>query len=100
MTLTYRNIFPFATALIGGLVFAANQSDIAIAQSGYVPPERPKPERTQGGGSRLKSQPVQPLFVQDYMQKSITADPSLVSLRQNACIHQSENLVRCDRFHI
>jgi hypothetical protein len=100
MTLTYRNIFPFATALIGGLVFAANQSDIAIAQSGYIPPDRPKPERTQGGGSRLKSQPVQPLFVQDYTQKPISANPSLVSLRQNACIHQSENLVRCDRFHI
>lgn len=100
MTLTYKNIFPFATALIGGLVFAANQSDIAIAQSGYIPPERPKPERTQGGGSRLKSQPVQPLFLQDYIQKPISANPSLVSLRQNACIHQSENLVRCDRFHI
>ena len=100
MLLTYRNIFPFATALIGGLILAAHQPDIAIAQSGYVPPGRKDPQRTQGGGSRLKSQPVQLLLVKDYTAKPVSANVNIISLRQNACIHQSENLVTCDRFNV
>lgn len=100
MLLTYRNIFPFATALIGGLVLAANQPDIAIAQSGYVPPGRKDPQRTQGGGSRLKIQPVEFLSFKGSTAKPVSAKLTLISLRQNACIHQSENLVTCDRFDV
>ncbi len=91
MLLTYKNISAFATALIGGLILAANQPDIAIAQ--YVPPQRPKPERTQGGGSRLKIQPVQLLSFKGSTAKPVSANLNPISLRQNACIHNSENLV-------
>ena len=93
MLLTYKSILLFATALIGGLVLAANQPDIAIAQSKYVPPQRPKPQRTQGGGSRLKIQPAQLLSFNNYATKPASAHLSPISLRQNACIHQNENLV-------
>jgi hypothetical protein len=100
MLLTYKNVFTFTIALIGGIVFAANQPDIAIAE--YVPPERPKPERTQGGGSRLKVQAVnlQLSLSKGYTAVPVSANLNVISLRQNACIHQGENLVRCDRFDI
>jgi len=91
MLLTYKNVFSVTIALIGGLVVAANQPDVAITQ--YVPPQRPKPERTQGGGSRLKIQPVQLLSFKDYAVNPVSANLNPIILRQNACIHNSENLV-------
>jgi hypothetical protein len=81
MSLTYKNVFPLAVALIGGFFLAASKPDVAIAQSGYVPPERPKPQRTQGGGSRgcLNTQPVnlQLLAPKDYTGKTVSAYPTL-----------------------
>jgi hypothetical protein len=54
---SYKNILPASVAVIGGLMFAVGQPEIALAdyQVGYTPTGRPKPQRTQGGGSRLHS---------------------------------------------
>ncbi|MEI6329196.1 MAG: hypothetical protein ACOYN8_02530 [Pseudanabaena sp.] len=84
MLLTYKNMFPFTIALIGGLVVFANQPDVVIAQ--YVPPERPRPERTQGGGSRLHNLPIQILSLKSDTTEVVSANLSIISLRQNACI--------------
>lgn len=52
---SYKNILPASVAFIGGMMFAVGQPEIALAdnQAGYTPTDRPKPQRTQGGGSRL-----------------------------------------------
>ena len=52
---SYKNILPASVAFIGGMMFAFGQPELVLAdnQAGYTPTDRPKPQRTQGGGSRL-----------------------------------------------
>jgi len=52
---SYKNILPASVAFIGGIIFVVGQPEFALAnyQAGYTPTDRPKPQRTQGGGSRL-----------------------------------------------
>ncbi len=52
---SYKNILPASVAIIGGIMFFVGQPELALAkdQAGYTPTDRPKPQRTQGGGSRL-----------------------------------------------
>ena len=52
---SYKNILPASVAFVGGMMFIVGQPEFALAnyQAGYTPTERPKPQRTQGGGSRL-----------------------------------------------
>ncbi len=52
---SYKNILPASVAFIGGIMFAVGQPELALAndQAGFTPTDRPKPQRTQGGGSRL-----------------------------------------------
>ncbi|WP_103669772.1 hypothetical protein [Pseudanabaena sp. BC1403] len=52
---SYKNILPASVAFIGGMIFAVGQPELALAnnQAGFTPTDRPKPQRTQGGGSRL-----------------------------------------------
>jgi hypothetical protein len=52
---SYKNILPASVAFMGGLMFAVGQPEIALAnnRAGFTPSDRPKPIRTQGGGSRL-----------------------------------------------
>lgn len=56
---SYRNILPASIAIIGGMIFALGQPEQVLANNrvGYTPPERPEPQRTQGGGSRLNEKP-------------------------------------------
>jgi hypothetical protein len=81
MLLTCRRVIPYLTVLVGGFFFAANHSAMVFAQNGYTPPERPKPQRTQGGGSRgcLNSEPVnlQLLVPKDYTAVTTSAYPTL-----------------------
>ena len=50
-----KNILPASVAFIGGIMFAVGQPELALANDrvGFTPTDRPKPQRTQGGGSRL-----------------------------------------------
>ncbi len=52
---SYKNILPASVAFVGGIMFAVGQPELALAnnQAGFTPSDRPKPQRTQGGGSRL-----------------------------------------------
>ncbi|PZO36748.1 MAG: hypothetical protein DCF19_20430 [Pseudanabaena frigida] len=52
---SYKNILPASIAFVGGMIFAVGQPEVLLAnvQVGYTPTDRPKPQRTQGGGSRL-----------------------------------------------
>ncbi len=52
---SYKNILPASIAFIGGMMFAVGQPEQLMAnnQVSYTPTDRPKPQRTQGGGSRL-----------------------------------------------
>ncbi len=52
---SYKNILPASVALIGGFILTFGQPTSALAndQVSYTPTDRPKPQRTQGGGSRL-----------------------------------------------
>jgi hypothetical protein len=52
---SYKNILPFSVAFIGGVIFAVGQPERALAddRAGFRPTDRPKPQRTKGGGSRL-----------------------------------------------
>jgi hypothetical protein len=52
---SYKNILPASVAFVGGIMFAVGQPEIALAndQAGFTPSDRPKPQRTRGGGSRL-----------------------------------------------
>jgi hypothetical protein len=53
---SYKNILPASVAFIGGLILAVGQPELTLAndQVAYTPVDRPKPQRTQGGGSRLR----------------------------------------------
>jgi len=60
---SYKNILKASVAFIGGMVLLCSQTSesLAINQTNtYTPTDRPKPQRTQGGGSRgcINSQPV------------------------------------------
>jgi hypothetical protein len=59
---SYKNILPASVAFIGGIIFVVGQPEFALAnyQAGYTPTDRPKPQRTQGGGSRLLLEIVPP----------------------------------------
>ncbi|MEA5488312.1 MULTISPECIES: hypothetical protein [Pseudanabaena] len=61
---SYKNILPASVAFIGGIVFIVGQPEFALAnhQAEYTPTERPRPKRTQGGGSRLTLQVTPPSF--------------------------------------
>ena len=52
---SYKNILPASVAFIGGIILTVGQPELALAndQAGFTPTDRPKPQRTQGGGSRL-----------------------------------------------
>jgi hypothetical protein len=52
---SYKDILPASVAFIGGIMLTVGQPEIALAngQAGFTPTDRPKPQRTQGGGSRL-----------------------------------------------
>jgi len=52
---SYKNILPASIAVIGGMMFAIGQPEQLMAndQVSYTPTDRPQPQRTQGGGSRL-----------------------------------------------
>lgn len=52
---SYKNILPASIAFIGGMMFAVGQPEQLMAnnQVSYTPTDRPQPQRTQGGGSRL-----------------------------------------------
>ncbi|WP_271253074.1 hypothetical protein [Pseudanabaena sp. Chao 1811] len=52
---SYKNILPASIAFIGGMIFAVGQPAQVLAnnQVEYTPTDRPQPQRTQGGGSRL-----------------------------------------------
>ena len=52
---SYKNILPASVAFMGGIMFVVGQPEFAFANylAGYTPSDRPKPPRTQGGGSRL-----------------------------------------------
>ncbi len=52
---SYKNILQASVAFMGGIMFAVGQPELALAndQVGFTPTGRPKPQRTQGGGSRL-----------------------------------------------
>jgi hypothetical protein len=53
---SYRNILPASVAFIGGFILCVGQPEFALAndQMSYTPIDRPRPQRTQGGGSRLR----------------------------------------------
>jgi len=55
---SYKNILPASIAFIGGMIFAVAQPAQVLAnnQVEYTPTDRPQPQRTQGGGSRLYEQ--------------------------------------------
>lgn len=60
---SYKNILTASVAFIGGMVLLCSQTSesLAINQTNtYTPTDRPKPQRTQGGGSRgcVNSHPV------------------------------------------
>lgn len=52
---SYKNILPASIAFIGGMICAVGQPAQVLAnnQVEYIPTDRPQPQRTQGGGSRL-----------------------------------------------
>ena len=52
---SYKNILPASVAFIGGIILTIGQPELALAndQAEFTPTDRPKPQRTRGGGSRL-----------------------------------------------
>ncbi|OYQ62307.1 hypothetical protein B9G53_22820 [Pseudanabaena sp. SR411] len=70
---SYKNILPASVAFIGGIIFVVGQPEFALAnyQAGYTPTERPKPQRTQGGGSRLLLKVVLPSFQLQSLQNTV-----------------------------
>ncbi len=68
---SYKNILPASIAFVGGMVFAVGQPETLLAnnQVGYIPIDRPKPERTQGGGSRLYEK-TRPEYLQRLMSQA------------------------------
>ena len=51
-----KNVLPASVAFIGGFILCVGQPEFTLAndQVSYTPIDRPKPQRTQGGGSRLR----------------------------------------------
>ena len=54
----HKNVLPASIAIIGGMIFAVGQPQFDFVTNqdscklAFTPNERPKPQRTQGGGSR------------------------------------------------
>ena len=70
---SYKDILPASVAFIGGVVLIVGQPEFALAngQAGFTPTDRPKPQRTQGGGSRLHTNVVFTSSLSLLLQNSI-----------------------------
>jgi hypothetical protein len=73
-----KRILQISFALIGGGLVTINQPE---ASAQYIPPERPKPQRTQGGGSRgcMNTEPIslQLLVPKDHTAQTVSSHPTL-----------------------
>lgn len=79
----YKSILNASIALMGGIVLFCNQASESLATSQtrsqpntYTPSDRPKPQRTQGGGSRgcVNNQPVSLKLLVPQDHTAFTAD--------------------------